>query len=185
MKHRKPRPHKHKKKRKWKLSGIVSVILGVVGAVGVIELRPQITVSPQDPIEKTQPFSVPFRIENAGYFSFRLERAFCYYGEVRVGNIQVNEGLSHSLEWNHHTLDRSEGETILCNLVHYPAVPSAADIAVVVDYKPFRFFPWPFRTYRRFVGAFIDNWQWTPQASETIQDSADRAIAEHLKRHPG
>jgi hypothetical protein len=152
--------------------------------VGVIELRPQIAIVPQEPIEKSQPFSVPLRIENSGYFSFWLEHAFCYYHEVRVGPIHVSKGTSHTLEWNRHSIDRAEGETIVCNLARSPSMPANADIAVVVDYRPWRIFPWTFRRCFRFTGMYVDNWQWTQQPSEPIQADAYTAVDDHMKQIP-
>ena len=172
------------KTRTWTPQRILGIILGIVGVVGLIELRPQIGVYPQEPTEKSQPFSVPFRIENSGYFSWWLEHAFCYYGEVKVGGLSVHGSTSHSRGWNRHTLDRSESETIACNLAKSPVMPSSADIAVVIDYRPWKAFPWTFRRYFRFKGAYIDNWQWLGQPSEEIQKDADAAIEDYMRKTP-
>jgi hypothetical protein len=152
--------------------------------MGVIELRPQIGVSPQEPIEKSQPFSVPFPIQNTGYFSFWLEHAFCYSSEVKVGGITIDKGTFHMPGWNHHDIDRGEAETITCNLVKAPTMPASADIAVVVDYRPWKSFPLTFRKYFRFIGAYADNWQWLKQPSEPIQRDADTEIEDHMKQIP-
>src|SRR5258708_4054018 len=160
--------HQDGKIRTWTTRAVLGLILGIAGSVGVIELRPQIAVAPQEPIEKSQPLSVPFEIGNSGYFSFWLEHAFCYYHEIRVGNIRVRKGTSHTPDWNRHTIDRAEGETIVCNLTRSESMPANADIAIIVDYRPWRAFPWTFRRYFRFTGMYIDNWQWTKQPSEPI-----------------
>jgi len=180
------RPHVAKT-RSWKLASFLSLGLGVLGAVGVIELRPQISVSPQEPIEKSQPFSVPFQIENTGYFPFWLQRPFCFLNEAHdSGNWSASHFTAHQPWWNRHIIDRGEAETIVCGFLHTtPALSTTnADIAVVVDYRPWRFFPWTFRRYFRFQGQYIDNWQWTKQPSDPIQDAADNEISAHMKEHP-
>jgi len=52
--------------------------MGVVGSIGVVELRPQITVLPQCALKSGPPFSIPFRISNTGYFAFTVVAAHCY-----------------------------------------------------------------------------------------------------------
>ena len=74
------------KTRTWTLPTVLGLILGVFGSVGIIELRPQITVSPQEPIEKSNPFSVPFRIDNTGYLAFHVDHVFAYASKIKVGN---------------------------------------------------------------------------------------------------
>jgi hypothetical protein len=174
------------KTRSWKLTSILSLGLTGLGAMGVIELRPQMAVSPLEPIEKSQPFSVPFRIENTGYLSFLLVRPFCYYHQVNVERLTVKKATSHAAGTNRHVLDRNESETISCNLAHAPIAPAHADIAVVIDYTPWRWqlFPYTFRKYFRFKGAYVDNWQWTPQPSGEIQKDADFEVEDHMNKIP-
>ena len=138
----------------------------------------------QEPIEKSQPFAVPFRVENSGYFSFRLERAFCYISEVHGREITVLDFPYHDREWDHHTLDRNEAETVLCNVMHVRGVPDSADIAIVLDYRPWQSFPWTFRRYFRFKGAYVDSWQWLKQPSEPIQEAADHAVERLMRKLP-
>jgi len=177
-------PIQPSKTRHWTLPTVLGLLLGLVGALGVVELRPQISVSPREPIEKSQPFSVPFAIENQGYFSFWLEHAFCYYHKVEVGPLTVNNGSEHAPDWGRQSIERATAKTVICNLAHYPAVPKSADIGVVLDYKPFQSFPFTFRRYFRFVGAYIDNWQWLKQPPNSIEADADKAIEDHMEKIP-
>jgi hypothetical protein len=155
-----------------------------VGAAGVIELRPQLAVSPQEPIEKSQPFSVPFRINNTGYFSFHVDHVFCYISKIVAAGYTDTSSTSHHPDWNNFELDRSESKTIITGLLHAPNVPTTADIAIVVDVRPFRWFPRSSRRYFRFTGGYIDTWQWLAQPSEPIQADADKTIEEHMRLIP-
>lgn len=139
---------------------------------------------PQGFIEKSQPFSVPFASENQGYSSFWLEHAFCYYHKVEVGPFTINNGSEHAPDWNRQFIERATAKTIICNFAHYPAVPKSADMAVVIDYKPFESFPFTSRRYFRFVGAYIDNWQWLKQPAKPIEADADKAIEDHMEKIP-
>ena len=170
--------------RIWTVPKVLGAILAVLGAVGVIALRPQMAISPQEPLETSQPFSVPFRIENTGYSSWWLQRTFCYYHKVQIGGNNIEKSTSHSVGWNHHTIERSEAETIRCNLAHAPVMPAAADIAIVVDYRPWRKFPWIFRMIFRFKGEYVNNWQLLAQPSEEIQKDASSAVDDHMKQFP-
>jgi hypothetical protein len=52
------------------MSKILGAVLAVLGALRIVSLRPQITVTPQEPLTSGDVFSVPFRITNTGYLSF-------------------------------------------------------------------------------------------------------------------
>ena len=178
------------KTRSWTVSTVLGLALGtvglVVGVVELVELRPQISVAPQEAIEKSQPFSVPFRIDNTGYFSLNVEHVFCYLHRMESEHVSVYRGTLHDPSWNRFEIDRGHSKTIICNLqdqIKPLGLPKAADIAIVVDYHPFGF-PKSFRKYFRFVGAYVDNWQWLQQPPEAIQKEADFAIADHMKQIP-
>jgi hypothetical protein len=179
-------PHHAGKIRSWTLPTVLGIILGVVGSLGVIELRPQMGVIPQDPLTKSQPFSVPFRIDNVGYFSFPVDHVFAYIHRVKASHITIDQGTYHEPSWNRFDLDRGEGKTVIVKLINFASneVPSEADIALIVDYRPFRFFPASFRRYFRFVGAYGDNWQWLKEPSADIQAVADRQIEDHMRTIP-
>jgi len=170
--------------RIWSMPTVLGLILGVVGAMGIIELRPQVTVLPQEPIEKSQPFSVPFRIENSGYLSFYVDNVFCYASKIKVGSVNVERSTVHWRDWNNFELGRGESKTIVPNLVYAPNFPSTADIAIVMDVRPFYRFPWSFRRYFRFTGAYVDNWQWLAQPVGPIKNGADEAIEDHMRKIP-
>jgi hypothetical protein len=106
---------------------------------------------------------------------------------VKAERVRVDKGTFHDPGWNRFELDRGESKTIIVNL--YDQIkplgrPTAADIVVVIDYRPFAYFPHLFRSYFRFTGAYIDNWQWLAQPSGPIQADADAAIEDHMKQIP-
>lgn len=178
-------PH-HVKIRTWTLPTVLGLTLGVVGSVGVVELRPQMAVVPQcDPLKKGQPFSIPFRITNVGYFSFKVVTAHCYFHAMfgttlQGGKIDMKRGTLHDKTWDNLFLGRGESKTLTCEIQQLPPiVPSQADIAVVIDYNA-TVYPTA-RSYFRFIGASGDNWQWLAQPSREIQKDADRQVDEAIQ----
>lgn len=168
----------------WTLPMILSLLVSAVGAVGIIELRPQLAVSAQQEIQKSDPFSAPFRIDNSGYLSFYVDHVFVYVGEAKIGGATFGRDLYHQPDWEKFELGRGESRTILINLVRVSGVPHSADIAIVVDVRPFHWFPWSFRRYFRFTGAYIDNWQWLAQPSGPIREDADGSIDKFIPNIP-
>jgi hypothetical protein len=157
-------------------------VLGILGALGAVELRPQLSVSPQEAIEKSQPFSVPFRIQNSGYLSFHVDQVVFYAAEITTRSLSIHDSGFASADWRDFDLDRGEQKTVVPKLVHAPTMPSSADITAVVDIRPFKWFPLASRRYFRFIGAYVDNWQWLAQPSRPIQRDADRAVEEYVRR---
>ena len=94
----------------------------------------------------------------------------------------IEQGTLHQPDWNNFELGRGESKTIITNWVHAPIVPSAADVAIVVDVRPFRWFPWSFRRYFRFTGAYVDNWQWLKQPCAEMEAEANQEIDKAMKR---
>jgi hypothetical protein len=165
----------------WSLPNILGLVLGLVGALGVVQLRPQMSVSPQEETEKGQPFSAPFRFENTGHFSFNVTDVYCYIKGVKAANYRMtgpSGDLIHRGEWTNINLESGDGGTIPCIGPRAPEI-QMADITIVIDYKPFRFFPFSFRKYfcfTGFKGLHVDNWQWTRSPSGKIEAEVDAEI---------
>ena len=169
------------KNKTWTIPAVLGLILGILGAVGIIELRPQITVSPEEQIEKSQPFSAPFRILNSGYLSVRVDHIYCYAKEVVAGPVSVGPATFESEGWKDFELERGEPKTVICRILRTNSEITKADIAIVVDVQPFSWICWIPRRYFRFVGAHVDIWRWTGQPAAPIKKEADEAISK-IKR---
>lgn len=156
------------KTRSWTLPTVLGLIIGIVGALGVVELRPQLEISPQELVWKNQPFSVPFEVKNSGYLGLYIDHVICYVITVRNSEGRaVTNGIFEPPEWERVILDRNISGTLTCNLggqdvmgIQFDNVTSA-DIMVVVIYRPFEQFPRPFRHHFGFKGLHGDSWQWT------------------------
>jgi hypothetical protein len=169
----------------WTFQKILGLTLTLIGAISSVELRPQISVSTQEPIERSQPFSVPFRISNTGYLPFYVEHAYCYAREITWGTISMNHILERSKNWDGYTLDQGESKTILCDFLDAPTPPQKADLMIVVDYRLAKHLPGAFRKLAHFTGAYVDNWQWLRQPSDDIAAEASSEIDRLLRKRSG
>jgi hypothetical protein len=153
---------KNRKNKLWTVPTVLGLVLGVLGAVGIIELRPQVMMSPLEQIDKSQPFSAPFRITNTGYFSFHVDRVVCNDLKVQIERFAVED--SAFLMSDNFDLERGVSRTVFCRIATVgPGVSvTAADIAISVDISPFAWFPSHRRQFH-FIGTRGDNWQWLEQ----------------------
>jgi hypothetical protein len=178
---------KKTKTKAWTLPTVLGLALSLLAAW---ELTPQISVDPLEAKEPSQPFSAPFRIENDGYFSFWIKHVVCYTHALKAGNISEAEGVSFPVsptsdgKLDHLILEGHEGETATCNVLYGPRV-EYADIAIVIDYSPWKSFPMTFRTCRRFTGDYGGNWQWLKQPCGPIRPNADTEVDKLLLRFYG
>jgi len=183
-------PH-HVKMKAWTLPTVLGLIMSVVGAVGIIELRPQLSVSPQEQLDKSKPFSAPFRITNAGYLAVRVVYVTCYTDQGKAGPVNFKQSAFYGPQYDGVILERGEPETMLCNMgeneVHLNGQPlkvESADMAVIIDarnlYVPFT----TARRYFRFKGNyFVDGWQWIAQpADQAFQDRANGMVDSSIKQ---
>src|SRR6266436_636347 len=162
--------------RKINLATALTVLGLIVGMTGLVTLRPQLAVSPGEPIERSQPFTVPFKITNAGLLAIRNVHVIGYVHRLEIGGFSMEKSIMESAGWTADELGRGESKTIVFRLLKAPAPPKTADIAIVVDYQAYAL---PFMTPRnvfRFVGEYVDTWQWLPQPSAEIRKEIDEQI---------
>jgi hypothetical protein len=168
--------------RNWTLPTILGIALGILGAVGIVELLPQMYVSPQEPTEKSNPFSIPFRLANSGYLSFHVVTIHVYINRiVFMGTNTIGGSVGHLAECDNFSLGRGESQSLIVNLMRgLPTPPSEADIVIVVDYDTI-LLP-KSRRYFRFVGAYVDNWQWLSMHSKEIESEVDRLVNDSIAK---
>jgi hypothetical protein len=120
------------KNRVWTTPTIIGLILA---AVALVELRPQISVTPQGEIETNQPFSVPFSVANAGYLPLYVSSTKCFIKSAKAGGFYVHDAFveDEKRDLKDAVLDASGG-TVHCRLFS-GGTPTSATIAIVVDYK--------------------------------------------------
>ncbi len=179
---RRTRPKKKKAKTIWSLPTVFGLVLT---AVGLISLRPQITVSSQEQLTKGEMFSSPFRVENAGYLGFHIMQLTCYIHEIRY---PLNMMFSNEVLVNEQPpdvfLERQESETIQCPyLSGQMPTPERADVVIVVDYRPL-LIPWTFRRYFRFIGASGDTWQWLSEPASQVKNDVDNTLSHDPNKPP-
>ena len=162
----------------WNLPTVLGLIVGLVGLVGLIALRPQVSVSPMEPLRKSEPFSVPFRVVNSGVLSLRLDHAYCYLHEAHLDRQITWKGdILFRRDWNHKMLDAGEAETVACDIGRWNDAVRMADVVIVVDIR-WLYIPWSSRRFFRFQGTYTDNWQWLAQPSSPIRAEADENVGQ-------
>jgi hypothetical protein len=174
---------KHKatneKTRTWTLPTILGLIIGVLGALGAIELRPQLTVLPQEQLATRQPFSAPFEIANTGYLSVHINNIIVIVHKAEfLTHFTVTDAAIGRTEWDNLDLDRGASTTILARFSD--GVPENVDLIVAVDYR----FLW--RTWRRlfrFVGIHMEKWQWSKQPMGELAPTIDKVVDDALVTH--
>jgi hypothetical protein len=149
--------------------------------MGVIELRPQLSISPQEQLRAGQPFSTPFEITNTGYLNVHVKDVIVIVHRVEFGNrvAMTNESLS-SADWDDFELIRGSSKTIFARYVN--GRPTRTDIVFAVDYK----FLWKtWRWFFRFQGDYVDNWHWSKQPLGNLEIEmnkiADDAVTHHFQ----
>ena len=88
-KRKKPRPRlpqkpsqTPKKERVWTLPVVIGLTLSLVG---LWVFWPTMTVSPEDPLEQANPFTVPFKITNTGLMSFYAKHVVYFINDIKIG----------------------------------------------------------------------------------------------------
>ena len=171
-------------KRGWNMVTVLTILGVVLAAVGLIALRPQLKVEPSVATDRSQPFSVPFKISNDGLLSVQNVKISFYVHRLEVGPITVNRSISENNEWETGELGRGESKTVIFHFARAPMLPKKADVAIVVDHTAWGV---PFKTLRsvfRFVGVYGDTWQWLPQPSSEIRGDVDNLIKYWQDRRP-
>jgi hypothetical protein len=171
-----------RKKKMWNIPTLLGILIGLVGAAGVIELRPQLSVTPDAQLRTSQPFSAPFRITNTGYLSVKISYVILYLRQVDAGIVSFRDSTNGNRDWDNFTLDRGDSKSIVSLFLDSPRPPQKTDIVWVIYYE---FLGKTWRRYFRFQGAYMDNWQWLPQPYGDIEDDikkyADEGLAKHKK----
>jgi hypothetical protein len=160
--------------RTWKVVGVLSLALSIISAFSLLELRPQISVSPQPYLDSTNPaFSTPFRITNSGYVHLRVKRVLSYVRKMRVGRMVLTHAVG--LESQGADLSRGEAETIMPRW-YGGRVPDEADMVIVVDYEKFGRSFRDYVRFKRFEGPYMGIWQWNQQPAEDIEQEVDKEL---------
>jgi len=168
------------KPKKWTTPTVLGLVLGAVGALGVVELRPQLTVVSQEELATDQPFSTPFEITNTGYLSLHIDNVIMIYHKVEYSGINITDAKVGSKDWDNFDLERGGSKTIFANFAN--GQPTKADIVMAIDYK---FLGKRWRWLYRFVGLHIQKWRWAKEPlgnlESFINDSVDDALVRHKK----
>ena len=168
------------KTRNWTVPVVLSLGLGVLGALGAIELRPQLAVSPQEELAVGQPFSAPFDVTNTGYLQVHVDNvtALLHKVQSQTGRYDVTDLGWGNIDWDNFDLDRNESKTILLYFTNNQ--PEKADIIFAVDY---RFLGLKRRRLFRFEGIHIEKWDWSKQPLGDLEPDINKAVDTGLKEH--
>ncbi len=166
------------KTRAWTLPTVLSLILGVLGALTIIELRPQLSVTPQEQLATGQPFSAPFEITNAGYLSLHIDNVIAVLHLAVIGRDTFENASSGNNDWDNFDLERGNGKTVL--FYFYNGVPAKADMVIAIDYE---FLGKKWRSFSRFQGVHMEKWQWSKQPMGDLKPELNKVVDEALRKH--
>jgi hypothetical protein len=166
------------KPRALTLSGVLGLILTAVGALGVVELRPQLSVAPQEQLAVGQPFSAPFEITNTGYLRIHIENVIVVFHTVEVQGSTFEDATTGNLTWDNFDLDRGKSKTILPYFTN--GMPTKADVIIAIDYK---FLGKKWRTFSRFQGMHMDKWAWSKQPVGELEPKMNDVTHVALRKH--
>src|ERR1700687_4679277 len=155
---RKPKPPQMAKQTKKPGVRLLEWVLGICtllgGLAAVITFLPRVTITPSDPVDPGNPFSVSFTVTNASFIPIPLNNVSV---RVSVGQIlaeplpfnpprkfEWGSGGITRPEWSGHKLEMDERFTITLQGMfgmakeppYIPAKLSGADMAMIVKYKP-------------------------------------------------
>ncbi len=153
--------------RIWEIFVAVGVVLGYLSY-----FQPRLSVTPQQALDPSKPFSVPFIIANNGYLPFRDVEFLCGIREVK-GTENRTLG-KFALRFPHNrlsVLEPGKPATISCDFFaakgfeFFPVI--SADIAIIVQFRP-QLLPWSKRESFRFITteAADNKLLWFPQPEE-------------------
>ena len=171
-----------KKTTNWTLPTVLGLILSVVGAVGIIELLPQMSVSPQELLATGQPFSAPFELTNTGYLGIHIDNVIAIFHRLEYpGGANFIDFIDFeyaNVAWDDFDLERGQSKTLLPYFSN--GRPEKADIVISIDY---RYFGWKGRSFFRFVGIHMDNWTWSKQPLGSLKPEINKAVDQALVKH--
>ena len=122
------RQNQKKKVKIWTTPAVLGLLLSAVGAFGVIELRPQLSVSPGEMLAGNQPFSAPFEVTNSGYLGVHVGNITVIEHRIEQPGVLVTDGSVNDRAWDNFDLDRGVSKTII--LYFSNGMPTKADSRV-------------------------------------------------------
>jgi hypothetical protein len=148
------------KTQSWTLPTVLGLILSAVGALGIIALRPQLALSPAEPLSTMDPFSAPFELMNTGYVGLHVNHIQLFSCKVRINGGGVLDHNSFGQpEWDNFDLPGGATKTVITDFTKgFPV--EQAEILILVQFK---YFGITQTSSFRFVGVHRDNWRWTKQ----------------------
>ncbi|HEY4905102.1 MAG TPA: hypothetical protein VIH89_16625 [Candidatus Sulfotelmatobacter sp.] len=149
--------------------------------MALVQLRPQMSVSPEQPLEHDRPFSTPFRLANTGYFSLDIVQENCYIDTIKTeAGVTVSGGIMNTTQMRaSKTLERGQSDTMVCRFTN--SLITRANLTVVIDYKSWGI---QHRMYFRFDGGRTsEQWEWLEQPmDEDLRKRADKAMDDVIEQ---
>ncbi len=93
--------------------------------------------------------------------------------------MEIRDSVMSYDSWSDMVLDRQQGESISSHFLQSRMPPDEADVVIVIDNKPWKFFPQADRRYFRFVrfeGPYQGVWTWLQQPTRDVQAEVDNQI---------
>jgi hypothetical protein len=144
VKKRHERPRASKRNPLGRIAATAITVLGLVATV--LTLWPRVVVDSSEPVDPKNPLSASFTVINTGYLPLRDVTVLLGVGRIVFGTGRLDPNVVPNFrsrlvrpEWQHHRLAMDERFAVTVGdlfRTDSTARVSAADIAVVVTYKP-------------------------------------------------
>lgn len=102
-----------KKTSVWTIPTVLGLVLTAVGALGVITLQPQLSVSPLDQLISGEPFFAPFEITNTGYIGIHIDYVTVIFPRVEFDGTVVTNGSTNDRLFDDFDLGQGGTATIV------------------------------------------------------------------------
>jgi hypothetical protein len=184
-----PQPKGESPKRMSQFSTIVSIAIGLLGLLTLIQLFPQLSASASNPLTPGN-IVASIQVTNEGYTKLTDFKLACYLAEAQIGGMNATDVLSIDTIHIEPEIKSKESYTVPCTSFDSNLPPNAfqkIDIAAIVSY---RLWPWPLSYMRgrrvfRFVALPGDNGlNWFKQPSAPIEGAIKKAFEKWAKTDP-
>jgi hypothetical protein len=153
----------NRKSRLLTTGKVLVFLVGIPGLyVGILSVLPRISITPQEPLQRHEPFSAPFIISNDGYSTVHTINLTCSLDSVLDTHRNRYTNVTTPSSQNIDYLAAGGRSTFDCPVGNLQILE--ADFSIIVSFRP-DFLPWHKIEIFHFRARIADNGsvRWFPQ----------------------